>query len=80
MRSSSGDLSKALNYGRIQSDFTCFADVVKDLIRCLDRSAKVNPNLSSLQTYPETDAPSYRVFAINSSQPNELLSFFDATH
>jgi UDP-glucuronate 4-epimerase len=62
---------KIFNYGDMMRDFTYIDDVVKGLVRVLDKPATAeNPT----ETDIAAKAP-YRIFNIGNSQPEKLMDF-----
>jgi len=63
------------NYGKMQRDFTYIDDIVKGVVRLLDRPPQ--PDAAWHSDDPASSAAPYRLYNIGNSQPVELLRFIE---
>jgi UDP-glucuronate 4-epimerase len=63
------------NHGQMRRDFTFVEDIVKGVIRVLDRPAAPNADFVSDQPDPGTSNAPYRVFNIGNHSPVQLLDY-----
>jgi len=72
-----GDPIKVFNYGKHIRDFTYIDDIVKGIIRVLDKPASSNKNWSGEAPDPATSLAPYRVLNIGNNKPVELMEYID---
>ena len=72
-----GDSIKVFNYGKHNRDFTYIDDIVKGIIRVLDKPASSNKNWSGEAPDPATSLAPYRVLNIGNNKPVELMEYID---
>jgi UDP-glucuronate 4-epimerase len=65
------------NHGRMQRDFTYVDDVVKGIVRVIDRPPAPNPQWSGDAPDPGTSRAPYRIYNIGNHQPVELQRFIE---
>ncbi len=66
------------NHGRMTRDFTYVDDIVKGVMRVIDRPAEPDPDWSGVTPNPATSKAQYRVFNIGNNSPVELMSYIHA--
>lgn len=66
------------NEGQMLRDFTYIDDIVRGVIRVLDRVAQPNPEWSGRSPDPASSSAPYRLYNIGNSQPVKLLDFIQA--
>jgi len=72
-----GDPIKVFNYGKHIRDFTYIDDIVKGIIRVLDKPASSNKNWSGEAPDPASSLAPYRVLNIGNNKPVELMEYID---
>jgi len=72
-----GDPIKVFNYGKHIRDFTYIDDIVKGIIRVLDKPASSNKNWSGEAPDPATSLAPYRVLNIGNNKPVELMEYIN---
>ncbi len=66
------------NYGRHKRDFTYIDDIVKGIIRTVDRPAKPNKNWNSDQPDAASSSAPYRIYNIGNNNPVDLMDYIEA--
>ncbi len=66
------------NHGRMMRDFTFIDDIVKGVIRVLDRPPEGEPSWSGREPDPSRSAAPYRIYNIGNSSPVSLMDFVEA--
>lgn len=74
----SGEPIKVYNYGKHKRDFTYIDDIVKGLVRVIDRPAFSDPNWSGLSPDPATSTAPWKIYNIGNSNPVELEAYISA--
>lgn len=69
---------KVFNNGNMLRDFTYIDDVVKGVIRCIDKVPVSNPEWDDHHPDPSTSIAPYRIFNIGNSCPVKLMDFISA--
>ncbi|WP_019571084.1 NAD-dependent epimerase [Thioalkalivibrio sp. ALE11] len=72
-----GEPIDVFNYGNHRRDFTYIDDIVKGVIRTLDRPAQPNPEWSGAQPDSATSAAPYRLYNIGAHRPVELMHYIE---
>jgi len=72
-----GDPIKVFNYGKHIRDFTYIDDIVKGIIRVLDKPASSNKNWSGEAPDPASSLAPYRVLNIGNNKPVELMEYIN---
>ena len=72
-----GKSIEVYNDGRMQRDFTYIDDIVKGVVRILDRPAAADPAWSGDRPDPGRSNAPYRVYNIGNHQPVDLLQFIE---
>lgn len=72
-----GEPIDVFNHGRMQRDFTYIDDIVKGVIRVLDRPAVPDPAWSGDHPDPGTAKVPYRLYNIGNNNPVELLHLIE---
>jgi len=65
------------NHGKMRRDFTYIDDIVKGVVRVLDRPAEPNPGWSGEAPDPGSSYGPYKLYNIGNNQPVELLRFIE---
>jgi len=65
------------NNGNMKRDFTFIDDIVKGIIRVLDKPARPNIAWNNLKPDPATSSAPYRIYNIGNSSPVPLNDFID---
>ncbi|MDL1958376.1 MAG: NAD-dependent epimerase [Deltaproteobacteria bacterium] len=65
------------NYGRMRRDFTYIDDIVKGVVRVLDKPAEPNPGWTGEAPDPSSSYGPYKLYNIGNNQPVELLRFIE---
>ncbi len=68
-----GEPIEVFNEGRMRRDFTYLDDVVKAIVRLIDRPATANPEWDGGQPDPGTSLAPYRLYNIGNSEPADLM-------
>lgn len=63
------------NHGKMKRDFTYVEDIVKSLVRVIDKVAEPNPDFNAREPDPGTSDCPFRVYNIGNHQPIELNHF-----
>jgi len=63
------------NYGKMQRDFTYIDDIVKGVVKTLDRIAEPNPTWQGDFPNPSSSPAPYRLYNIGNNNPVELAHF-----
>ena len=66
------------NYGKHRRDFTYIDDIVKGVIRVLDRPAASNPEWCGDQPDSGTSKAPWRVYNIGNNNPVDLMDYIEA--
>ncbi len=66
------------NHGKHTRDFTFIDDIVKGVIKTLDKPAKSNSNWDSNQPDPATSKAPWRIYNIGNNKPVQLMSYIYA--
>ena len=73
-----GEAIPVFNKGQMVRDFTYIDDIVKGVIRVLDKRAAPNADFDPNVPDPATSAAPYRVFNIGNGRPVPLMDFISA--
>lgn len=73
----SGESINVFNYGKMRRDFTYIDDIIKGVVKVLDKTPQPNPHWSGLNPDPSSSYTPYRVYNIGNNQPIELLRFIE---
>ena len=73
-----GEKIKVFNYGKHRRDFTYVDDIVKTVIRVLDRPAQPNLHWSGDSPDSATSRAPWRVYNIGNNSPVDLLDYIEA--
>lgn len=65
------------NYGKHRRDFTYIDDIVKGVVRTLDKTAKPNPNWNGKNPDPGSSKVPWRLYNIGNNQPIELMHYIE---
>lgn len=66
------------NYGNHRRDFTYVDDIVKGIIRVLEKSAKVNHDWDSSNPDPSSSMAPWRLYNIGNNRPVDLMEYIRA--
>jgi UDP-glucuronate 4-epimerase len=66
------------NHGKMQRDFTYIDDIVKGVLRVLDRPPTPNPDWNGIQPDPSSSPAPYRLYNIGNHSPVALSRFIEA--
>jgi len=72
-----GEPIKVFNHGKHRRDFTYIDDIVKGVVRTVDRPAQPDPDWSGKQPNPATSSAPWRLYNIGSNKPIELGHFIE---
>lgn len=73
-----GNNISVFNYGKHRRDFTYIDDIVKGVMRVLDKTAHSNPNWSGENPDSGTSMAPWRVYNIGNNNPVELMDYIAA--
>jgi UDP-glucuronate 4-epimerase len=73
-----GEPIEVFNFGKHRRDFTYVDDIVKGVIRVLDRPAQANPDWNSDTPDPGTSNAPWRVYNIGNNAPVNLMDYIAA--
>ncbi len=66
------------NHGKHKRDFTYIDDIVKGIIRVIDKPSSSNKNWDSMKPDPGTSKAPWKLFNIGRNQPVELMDYISA--
>ncbi|MBI4684839.1 MAG: NAD-dependent epimerase [Nitrospirae bacterium] len=72
-----GNHIDVFNYGRMQRDFTYIDDVIKGVVRIMNKVPQSNPEWSSDNPDSATSYSPYKLYNIGSNNPVELMKFIE---
>ena len=73
-----GEEIDVYNYGKHRRDFTYIDDIVKGVIRVLDRPAKGNKHWDGRQPDPASSPAPWRIYNIGNQKPIKLIEYINA--
>lgn len=69
---------KVFNYGNHTRDFTYIDDIVKGIVRVLDKTPKADPDHDFSISDPGSSSAPYKVYNIGNNNPVKLLDYINA--
>ncbi|MEN8152917.1 MAG: NAD-dependent epimerase [Acidobacteriota bacterium] len=74
-----GNSIDVYNYGKMKRDFTYIDDIIKGIIKVLERSPEGNKGWSGEQPDPSTSIAPFKVYNIGNGNPVNLMDFISTT-